>query len=215
MTDLDSLLLLLFSCSVASESLQPHGLQDVRFPCPSPSPRVYSNLCPSSRWCHPTIPSSVIFFSCLQPFPASGSFLMSLLFAAGGQSIETSTSASVLPVNIQGWFHLGLSKGPSRAFSSTTVRRHQFFSAQHIKEQRHHFVDKDAYSQSMVFPVVMYECESWTIRKAECLRMDGFELWCCRRLLRGPWTARRSNQSILKETNSEYSLEGLMLKLKL
>ena len=69
--------------------------------------------------------------------------------------------------------------------------------------------------KAMVFPVVMYECESWTIKKAECLRMDGFELWCCRRLLRGPWTARRSNQSILKETNSEYSLEGLMLKLKL
>ena len=61
----------------------------------------------------------------------------------------------------------------------------------------------------------MYECEGWTIKKAECLRMDAFELWCCRRLLRSPWTARRSNQSILKETNSEYSLEGLMLKLKL
>ena len=69
--------------------------------------------------------------------------------------------------------------------------------------------------KAIVFPVVMYECESWTIKKAECLRMDAFELWCCRRLLRGPWTARRSNQSILKETNSEYSLEGLMLKLKL
>ena len=67
----------------------------------------------------------------------------------------------------------------------------------------------------MVFPVVMYRCESWTIKKAECLRIDAFELWFCRRLLRGPWTARRSNQSILKEINSEYSLEGLMLKLKL
>ena len=61
----------------------------------------------------------------------------------------------------------------------------------------------------------MYECESRTIEKAECLRMDAFELWCYRRLLRGPWTARRSNQSILKKSNSEHSLEGLMLKLKL
>ena len=69
--------------------------------------------------------------------------------------------------------------------------------------------------KAMVFPVVMYVCESWTIKKAECRRIDAFELWCCRRLLRVPWTARRSNQSILKEISPEYSLEGLMLKLKL
>ena len=69
--------------------------------------------------------------------------------------------------------------------------------------------------KSMVFPVVMYGCESWTIKKAECQRIDAFELWCWRRLLRVPWTARRSNQSILKEISPEYSLEGLMLKLKL
>ena len=69
--------------------------------------------------------------------------------------------------------------------------------------------------KAMVFPVVMYGCESWTIKKAECRRIDAFELWCWRRLLRVPWTARRSNQSILKEMNPEYSLEGLMLKLKL
>ena len=69
--------------------------------------------------------------------------------------------------------------------------------------------------KAMVFPVVIYGCESWTIKKAECRRIDAFELWCCRRLLRVPWTARRSNQSILKEISSEYSLEGLMLKLKL
>ena len=68
---------------------------------------------------------------------------------------------------------------------------------------------------SMVFPVVRYACESWTIKKAERQRMDAFELWCWRRLLRVPWTARRSKQSILKEINPEYSLEGLMLKLKL
>ena len=69
--------------------------------------------------------------------------------------------------------------------------------------------------KAMVFPVVMYGCESWTIKKAEPRRIDGFELWCWRRLLRVPWTARRSNQSILKEISPEYSLEGLMLKLKL
>ena len=69
--------------------------------------------------------------------------------------------------------------------------------------------------KAMVFPVVMYGCESWTVKKAECHRIDAFELWCWRRLLRVPWTARRSNQSILKEINPECSLEGLMLKLKL
>ena len=69
--------------------------------------------------------------------------------------------------------------------------------------------------KAMVFPVVMYGCESWTIKKAECQRIDAFELWCCRRLLRVPWTARRSNQSIPKEISPEYSLEELMLKLKL
>ena len=69
--------------------------------------------------------------------------------------------------------------------------------------------------RAMVFPVVMYRCESWTIKKAEHQRVDAFELWCWRRLLRVPWTARRSSQSILKEISPEYSLEGLMLKLKL
>ena len=69
--------------------------------------------------------------------------------------------------------------------------------------------------KAMVFPVVMYGCENWTTKKAECQRIDAFELWCWRRLLRVPWTARRSNQSILREISPEYSLEGLMLKLKL
>ena len=85
---------------------------------------------------------------------------------------------------------------------------------QHVTKQRHYFVNKDLSSQ-VSFPVVMYECESWTIKKAECRRIDAFELWCWRRLLRVPWTARRSNHSILKEISPEYSLEGLMLKLKL
>ena len=86
---------------------------------------------------------------------------------------------------------------------------------QHIKKQRHYFADKGPSRQTMVFPVVMYGCKSWTIKKAECWRVDVFELWCWVRLLRVPWTARRSNQSILKEISPEYSLEGLMLKLKL
>ena len=110
--------------------------QHVRTPCPLPVPRVYSNSCPLSRWCHPTISSSVIHFSsCLQSFAASGSFPISGLFVSGGQSIEVLTS--VLPVNIQDWFPLGLtdlvsfqSKGLSRVISNTTVQKHHFFSAQ-------------------------------------------------------------------------------------
>ena len=128
-------LLLLLSHSVVSNYLQPHGLQHARLPCPSPSTRACSNSCPSSRWCHPVISSSVVpFSSCLQSFPASGSFLMSWLFALGGQTIGA--SSSVLPKNSQGWFPLGLtglislqSKGLSRVFSNTTVWKHQFFSS--------------------------------------------------------------------------------------
>ena len=94
--------ILWFSCSVVFNPLRPHGLQHTRPPCPSPTPRAYWNSRPLSRWCHPTISSSVIPFSCLQSFPASGSFLMSQLFPSGGQSIGASASASVLPMNIQG-----------------------------------------------------------------------------------------------------------------
>ena len=127
-----------FSHLVVSNSLQPHGLQHARLPWPSRSPRVCSNSCPLSWWYHPTIPSSVFpFSSCPQSFPASGYFPVSQLFASGGQNIGASASASVLPVNIQGWFPLGLtalislqSKGLSRVFSSTTVWKHQFFGTQ-------------------------------------------------------------------------------------
>ena len=84
-----------------------------------------------------------------------------------------------------------------------------------LKKQRHHFANKGPSSQAMVFPVVMYGCECWTIKQAECRKIDAFELWCWRRLLRVPWTARKSNQSILKEISPAYSLKGLMLKLKL
>ena len=94
-------------CALSCPTLcNPHGLQHARLPCPSPSPGVFKNSCPLSRWCHPTISSSVVPFSCLHSFPASGSFPMSQLFASGGQNI--SVSASVLPVNIQGWFPLGV-----------------------------------------------------------------------------------------------------------
>ena len=124
-----------FSRSVMSDSLQPHGLQHARLPCLSPTPGVYTNSCPSLRWCHPTISSSVIpFSSCLQSFPASGSFQMSWFFAWGGQSIGVSASTSILPMNIQDWFPLGLtvlislqSKGLSRVFSSTRVWKQKSF----------------------------------------------------------------------------------------
>ena len=127
-----------FSLSVVSDPLQPHGLQHIRLPCPSPTTGACSNSCPSSRWCHPTISSSVIPFSpCLQSFPESGSFPVSQLFMSGSQSTGVSASASVLPVNIQDLFPLGLtsliflqSKGLSRVFSNTTFQKHQFFSTQ-------------------------------------------------------------------------------------
>ena len=132
------LLLLLFSCSFMSDSLYSLGLQHARLPCPSPSPGVWSNSCPLSWRCHLTISSSVIpFSSCLQSLPASGSFPIVTLFALRGQSIGSLASASVLQMNIQYWFPLGLpvlislqSKGLSRVFYSTTVWRHQFFGSQ-------------------------------------------------------------------------------------
>ena len=121
-----------------SDSLWPHELQHIRLPCPSLSFGVCPNSCSLSLWCHPTISSSAAFFSFyVQSFPASGSFLMSQLFSSGSQGIRASASASVLPMNIQGWFPLGLtdlvsllSKELSRVFSNTTVWKHQFFGTQ-------------------------------------------------------------------------------------
>ena len=129
-------LLVQFSSSVVSDYLPPHGLQHTWLPCPSPTPRACSNSCPSSRWGHPTISSSVIpFSSCLQSFPASGSFPMSQFSTSGGQSIGVSTSASVLPMNIQDWFPLVLLglislqfKGLSRVFSNTKVHTSPWFT---------------------------------------------------------------------------------------
>ena len=127
-----------FSCSVMSDSLWPHESQHARPSCPTPTPGAYPNSCPLSRWCHPTISSSVIPFSyCPQSFPASGSSQMSQLFASAGQSIGASASTSVLPMNTQDWSPLGWSvwiplqsKGLSRVSSNTTVQKHQFFGAQ-------------------------------------------------------------------------------------
>ena len=135
-----------FSHSVVSDSLRPHESQHTRPPCPSPAPRVYSNSCPSSWWCHPAISSSVSpFSSCPQSLPTSGSFPVSQLFPSGGQSIGVSTSASVLPMNTQAWSPLGWtgwislqSKGLSRLFSNTTVQKHQFFGAQLSSESNSH-----------------------------------------------------------------------------
>ena len=127
-----------FSLPVVSGSLQPHGLQHARLPCPSPAPRACSNSCPLSWWCHPIISTSVVpFSSCLQSFPASGSFQMSQFFTSGGQSIGVSASASVVPINTQdwspsewtGWISLQ-SKGLSRVFSNNSVQKHQFYATQ-------------------------------------------------------------------------------------
>ena len=126
-----------FSHSVLSDSWRPHELQHARPPCPSPTPGVYWNSCPSSRWCHPPISSSVVpFSSCPQSLPASESFPMSQLFAWGGQNIGVSASVSVLPMNTQDWSPLGCtglilqSKGLPRVYSNTTVQKHQFFGIQ-------------------------------------------------------------------------------------
>ena len=145
-------LLLLFSPLVVSDSLLPHGLQHARPLCPSPTPRVYSNSCPLSQWCHPTISSSVApFSSCPQSFPASGSFPVSLLFTSDGQGPGASASASILPMNIQSWFPLRLmdlillSKRHSWVFSNTTIQKQQFFDSQ-----------LSLWSKSHVCPLLLY-----------------------------------------------------------
>ena len=135
-----------FSHSVVSDSLRPHESQHTRPPCPSPTPRVHSNSCPSSQWCHPAISSSVVPFSSRpQSLSASESFPMSQLFAWGGQSIGVSALASGLPMSTQSWSPLGWtgwislqSKGLSRVFSNTTVQKHQFFRAQLSSQSNSH-----------------------------------------------------------------------------
>ena len=134
------------TCSVVSDSLPPHQLQHARPPCPSPPPGVHSNSCPSSRWCHPAISSSVVpFSSCPQSLPASESFPMSQLFTWGGQSTRVSALAAFLPKNTQDWSPLEWtgwislqSKELSRVFSNTTVQNHQFFSTQLSSQSNSH-----------------------------------------------------------------------------
>ena len=138
--------LLLFSCLVVSNSSWPHGLQQARSPCPSPSPRV----CPSShslhQWCHPAISSSDTLFSiCPQSFSVSGTFPVICLFSSDDQNSGESASASALPVKIQGWSHLRLtglisllSKGLWGIFYSTTVPRHRFFGVLPFLQSRSH-----------------------------------------------------------------------------
>ena len=125
------------------------------------------------------------------------------LFLGGSKITEIKHSHE-----IKGCLHLGRKAMTNQCCAVRLVTKR-------TKKQIYHVVDKGSYSQSYGFSVVMHECESWTIKKAECQRTDAFKLWCWRRLLRVPWTARRSNQSVLKEVNPEYSLEELMLKLKL
>ena len=134
-----------FSHSDMSDFLRPHEPQHTRPPCPSPTPGVHPNPCPLSWWCHPTISSSVVPFSCPQSFPASGSFQMSQLFTWGGQSTGASALASFLPKNTEGWSPsewtgwISLqSKGLSRVFSNTTVQKHQFFSPQPSSQSNSH-----------------------------------------------------------------------------
>ena len=142
-----------------SRSVVSHGLQHAGPPCPSPTPGVYPDSCPLSRWCHPTISSSVIpFSSCHQSFPAWWSFQMSQFFTSGGQSIGVSASASVLPMNVQDQLPLGWtglislqSKGLSRVFSNTTVQKHQFFGAQLSSQSKSH----------MYLFIVMYLHDYW------------------------------------------------------
>ena len=174
-----------------SDSLQPHGLQHARLLCPSPSPRVCSNSCPSSQWCHPTISSSVSpFSSCPQSFSASGAFPMSRLFTPGGQRIGA--SASVLPMNIQGWLPLVLtglislqSNRLSRVFSSTTIRhlllgRKAVRNLDSVLNSRHITLPtKVCIVKAMVFPVYLIQIWELDHKEGKCRRTDAFEL-CAR-----------------------------------
>ena len=162
-----------------SNSLRPHELYHARLPSPSPTPGACSNSCPSSRWCHSAISSSVVLFS-------------SLIFLGSTISADSDGSHEIkrcLLLERKAMTNLD-SVLKSRDITLPTV-----------------------VCKAMVFLVVMYGCESWTIKKAECWRIDTFELWCWRRLWRVLWTPERSNQSTVKEISSEYS-EGLMLKVK-
>ena len=181
-----------------SNSLWPHGLQHARLPCPSPTPGAYSISCPTSGWCHPTISSSVIpFSSCLQSFPASGSFPMSRLFISGGQSIGASASASVLPMNIQGWFPSGLtglislqSKGLLQLLQDSSSSLLQHYSSKasilwHSAFQLSHWV-------TIPFSRGYFQSRDWT--QLSCIAGGFFTIWTTRILewVSYPFSSRSS-----------------------
>ena len=184
-----------------SSSLQSHGLQHTRPPYPSPTPGVYSNSCPLSRWCHRTITSSVVPVSVVWSHHFMANRLENngnsdrLHFLGLQNHCILVTAAMKLRCLLLG------RKGMTNIDNILKIRDIPLPTKVHIVKV-------------IVFPVVMYRCKSWTIKKAECQRIDAFELRCWRRLLRVPWTTRRSNQSILKKINPEYSVKVLMLKLQ-
>ena len=148
-----------------SDCLQSHGLQHTRLPWPSLTPTTCSNSRPSSRWCHPSISSSVIpLSSCPQSFPASGSLPVSQFFISGGQSIGVSASASVLPMNIQNWFPL--------EWTGLISLKSYDQPREHIIKQKHYFANKGPYSQGCVFSsshVWMWELdhkEGWVLKNS-------------------------------------------------
>ena len=176
-----------------SDSLRPHESQHTRPPCPSPTPGVHSNSRPSSQWCHPAISSSVVPLLLLPPIPPSIRVFSNESTFCMRWPKYWSFSFSISPSNE----YLGLIS--FRLKDSLLLGRKVTTNLDSILKSRDITLPTKVHLvKAMVFPVVMYGCESWTVKKAE-RRIDAFELWCWRRLLRVPWTARRSNQSILKK----------------
>ena len=215
-----------FSRSVVSDSLQPHEPQHARPPCPSPTPAVHPNPCPLSRWCHPTISSSVIpFSSCLQSFPASGCFLMSQLFTSGGRSIESFTFNISLSNEHPGLFSFSVDWLDLLAVQGTLKSLLQHHSSQAsilldflYSQLSHPYMTTGktiALTRWTFVGKVMSPLFNMLSRLVIIQHKTVLQQLALAKILRVPWTARRSNQSILKEISPEYSLEGLMLKLKL
>ena len=206
----------------------PHESQHTRPPCPSPTPGVHSDSHPSSQRCLPAISSSVIpFSSCSQALPGSVFSNKSTLCMRCPK--YWSFSFSIIPSKeIPGLISFRMDWLDLLAVQEYSIHLCLFYCLIYrvgrkvmtnldsiLKSRDISLPTKVHLVKALVFPVVMYGCESWTVKKAERQRIDAFGLWYWRRLLRVPWTARRSNQSILKEISPGISLEGMMLKLKL
>ena len=221
-----------------SDSLWSQGLQHARLPCTSPTPKVYSNSCPLSRRCHPNISSSFVSFSShVSIFPSIRVFSNESVlhirwpkYWTFSFNMSPSNEYSGLISFRMDWLDLLAvtdfifldSKITADGVWSHEIKRHLLPGRKVmtnldslLKIRDITLLTKVHLVKAMVFPVVMYGCESWTVKKAERRRIDAFKLWCWKKLLRVPWTAKRSNQSILKEISPEYSLEGWILKLKL